>query len=438
MGVAGIAGIGALWLLDRTLLRQDLAWVLLGGAAFARELADPLPAVELGGIAVNTEDVIFALAMMVVLGWLLRGVALQAPQVLIALALVLVLFSILRGTPFFGFPAAVNEARETLYFIGAALLGSFAAVDAAARRRLMRGWLLLSSMLCALTVLRWLIVLTGLPFRGFWYESEFGGLRVLASNGGVVIAVGFVMLLPRVLTGRALDSERLLAGGFAVVVLLLQHRSVWAVLCIGTALMVWEHRGQIDRRLVAGVGMVCVLLGVLAVTVLDTGDIARQASTADAASDRTWQWRVSGWTDLLETSGPAGPLEMAFGAPYGAGWERSVSAGFDVDVPPHNFYLEMLLRIGIVGLGLVVTAGVQSYRRLRAHDPDGDDGFLDAATLLTILMIQALYSVPYNLGMEQGLLFGLAIAVWADPLRRRGRGVVIMNRPIQPNRVPST
>ena len=77
--------------------------------------------------------------------------------------------------------------------------------------------------------------------------------------------------------------------------------------------------------------------------------------------------------------------------------------------------------------GLVLLAGYQSARRLRSHELDVDDGYLNAPAMLVVLGVQALYSIPYNLGMEQGLLFGLAIAIWADPLRRAGHGVQLVS-----------
>ncbi|WP_108666752.1 O-antigen ligase family protein [Euzebya rosea] len=420
--LAGFALLG-LFVLDLTLERQDVPWIFVCAIALAREMSDPLPAINAAGIAINGEDIILAVALLVVTGWLFRGMALQTPQTLMALAVLLVMMSVLRGAPEFGLPAAINEARETLYFLGAGLLGSFAPVGPKDRRRLMNGWLVLCGGLAALAILRWGIVFSGLPFRGHWYESEFAGLRVLDSNGALVLTIGFLMLLPRLLRGRATRLEQLAGGCFGVVVVLLQHRSVWLTLVAGTAYLVWDNRKRVSRTMVMSVGVGVVVFGLVSLLLVDFAALGEQAGRADATSDKTWQWRVSGWADLLEESGPVGPFEYLFGVPYGSGWERSVSAGFDVDVPPHNFYLEMLLRIGLVGILLVVAAGWMSARRLRHHELEVDDGYLNASVMLTILTIQALYSVPYNLGMEQGLLFGLAMAIWADPQRRMGRGL---------------
>ena len=289
----------------------------------------------------------------------------------------------------------------------------------------MRGWLFLAASLTALAVLRWVIVFAGLPFTGPWYETEFGGLRVLSSNGTLVITIAFLTLLPRTLRGIATDLERLLVAGFGATVLLLQHRSVWIVFVLGTAFMVVEYRKQMSRGVIMGAGVAMVVVGLTALTYLNVSELSDSATEADAASDTTWEWRVSGWGDLLD-HGPEGVLEWGIGVPYGAGWNRSVSAGFDVDVPPHNFYLEIVLRIGVLGIGFILVAGIESARRLRAHELDVDDGYFNAVTMQVILLSQALYSIPYNLGMEQGLLLGLAIAIWADPLRREGKGMHVV------------
>ena len=426
--LAIMAGMGLLGLLmmDLTLERQDVPWLFVCGIAFAREATDPLPSINAGGIAINGEDIMLAVCLLVIVGWLFRGMALQGPQMLLVGALGIAAFSIFRGLPDAGLPAALNEARETLYFIAAALLGSFAPVDGPGRQRLMRGWLVLATAVAGLAVLRWGIVFAGLPFTGPWYETDYGGLRVLSSNGTLVLTIGFLMLLPRILQGRATQVERLLGTGLAVCVILLQHRSVWVALIGGTAFMVWEYRSTLSRGVIIGSGIALAVTGLLALAFVDVSELSDDAAQSDAASDTTWEWRVSGWQDLLE-NGPDDPFEVLLGVPYGSGWERSVSAGFDVDVPPHNFYLEMVLRIGVVGLGLVLLAGYQSARRLRSHELDVDDGYLNAPAMLVVLGVQALYSIPYNLGMEQGLLFGLAIAIWADPLRRAGHGVQLVS-----------
>lgn len=425
LAILGGFGLLGLLVMDLTLERQDTPWLFVCAIALAREVSDPLPSISAAGLAINGEDILLAVALLVVGGWVLRGISVQVPQLLLIGALGLAMFSVLRGGAVYGLPGAINEARETLYFIAGALLGSFVPVGAEARRRLMRGWLFLAASLTALAVLRWGIVFAGLPFTGPWYETEFGGLRVLSSNGTLVITIAFLTLLPRTLRGIATDLERLLVAGFGATVLLLQHRSVWIVFVLGTAFMVVEYRKQMSRGVIMGAGVAMVVVGLTALTYLNVSELSDSATEADAASDTTWEWRVSGWGDLLD-HGPEGVLEWGIGVPYGAGWNRSVSAGFDVDVPPHNFYLEMVLRIGVLGIGFILVAGIESARRLRAHELDVDDGYFNAVTMQVILLSQALYSIPYNLGMEQGLLLGLAIAIWADPLRREGKGMHVV------------
>ncbi|WP_370328373.1 O-antigen ligase family protein [Euzebya sp.] len=421
-----VLGLVGLVVIDRALLRRDLPWLIVAGGVVVREVVQPLPRLEVGGIAVYPEDVVTVLVGVVLAAWLLRGAALRTPQLLVCLALALVGISIARGAAQFGLPAAINEARETLYFLGGVLLGSFAPVDAAGRARLARGWLVVAGGLVVLAVIRWGIVVFDIPLRGGWYIPDFGGLRVLYASGSLAIAIAYLIVLPRLVTGRAGWADRLMALAFAGTVVVLQHRSVWAVALLGTAATVVWLRHALDRRVVAVVVVGGVLLSIAALTTLDTGALVARASETDAADSNTWEWRTSGWADLIATaSRQSGPVEVLLGLPYGTGWLRSVSAGFDVTVPPHNFYLEIGLRIGVLGLGLVVAPVAWAVRRLARRL--GEDGAapLAAGTLLVITLVCATYGVPYNLQTEQGLLIGLAIAV-ACATSGTARGIVLV------------
>lgn len=404
--------VGLLLLLDRVIENPRAGMyvvVVLGVAEVALELPEP----SVGGITVTVNDVIFMVVVTSLVARLLRGWSPSPLQIGVMLLLVIMGYSIARGAMSFALPSAVNEAREMLYFFAVVLYASALSPDRFTRAQVTRIWFGYAGALVGLTVLRWLIVFGGLPGRGDWYDPSYGGLRVIYSNETLAIALAFMMVLPKILRGEAGRFDWPMACVFGGSVLLLQHRSVIAVMLVGAAVLVWRHRDQLSRTFVYMVGAAAVVMGALLVTVFDAGQLASQASSADASNTVTFAWRVQGWQVLLEDAGPTGPEEALFGQPYGSGFERVLPTGERVSVAPHNMYLELLFRVGLVGAVVYLAMGLVTWNRLRQDAPTGGGQYLDNSTLSAIMVAFAMYMIPYNLFSETGILLGLALSAAA-------------------------
>ena len=423
-GVLVLAGAaGAVWALDRIIadLRVGLyAVVAIGVLQTAVDVPEP----EFGGIRVTINDLLFVFLMMALLARVLRGWSPSKMQLALVVLLSVVVYSVARGAMAFGVPGAVNEARATMYFLAVGLYASFVAADGRSRERVATAWFVYCWGLSSIALVRWLIVFGGLPGRGDWYDPTYGGLRVIHSNETLSVCIGFLMVLGPVLRGQATRHERIMLGVFGTVAVLLQHRSVIAVLLVSVAVMVWRHRSILSRSVVYGAGFVAIALGLVLVTVLDTGELASQASSADAGNTVTFEWRVQGWQVLLRDAGPSGPEETLLGKAYGSGYERVLPSGQRVDVFPHNMYLELLLRIGLVGVALYIAMGYAAWNRLRRSPPGREARHLDNSTLSVIVIAFSLYMIPYNLFTETGILLGLLMSAWDRvPLGATGQPV---------------
>lgn len=411
--------IGAMVLLavvERVLDRPELGWWIGFVSAAAGALELPLRA-EVAGIQITLADLGFVVLIAVVITRALRGHRYGSSQLLLTVALLMVLFSVARGTLEFELTAAVNEARETLYFVAAALFAATTPWDGDTRDRFVRAWMVYAAVLIGVFFLRIGIVVAGLPLLGAWYSPEFGGLRVIYANSAFVIAQAFLMLLPRVLRGDATRKERWGTIGLGVMVALTQHRSVWAVTLIAGCCVGWQYRRVMSRGFLATGLVLAGSLAVASVVVFDGGEIISQAGQTDAASTRTLEWRTSGWLDLIANSGPDDVLETLLGEPYGTGFAREVSAGFEVAVKPHNMYLELGLRIGLVGLFALVAAVAGTFRRLRRPVMEQGELLTDGALRVAILAI-AIFALPYNAQLDQALLLGLAMSLVGNARRR--------------------
>jgi hypothetical protein len=125
-----------------------------------------------------------------------------------------------------------------------------------------------------------------------------------------------------------------------------------------------------------------------------TTDLAESAS-----NDSTWQWRVTGWVQLIDRLHGVG--DWLLGLPFGSGYDR-LMGGVVTDVHPHNFYVLMLLRVGLLGLVLLLVIVLASLRAC---------GRTTSVGLLMWLLAagEVIYSLTYEPTLPDGLLLGLMV-----------------------------
>lgn len=434
LAVAAAAGLA---LLD-ALIRRPLAGAgLVIAVSLVTTLTVEEPGANLGGFKVTVVDVAVVLLLTAVAARLLRGARLGGPGACVAALGGLVALSIVRGAGEFGLAAAVNESRGVLPFVAATLY--FATGDASPlhRERTARLWLGFAAVLVCLAVARWGVVLGGLPFTGEWYDpGQYGGLRVLWSDEALLLAQGLLILAPGLLPGGRSRRRLLLAAALGGSVVVLQHRSVWAVTLVGAALTL-VGEGAVGRRWALRVVAAAGLGAVLLLTTFSGPLQERVLTSSDAVNADTFRWRLEGWQILVAQQGPQSPGDALLGRPYGSGWARRLSLGYTTDVAPHNFYLETGLRTGLLGVGLLVGAYAALLRRLAAGGPRGADrGLLTDRTLAVLLVAQLVYFLPYSPGPEQALLLGLAMGAWRA--RRPAERSRTRTPPVSASRAPAT
>jgi O-antigen ligase len=117
------------------------------------------------------------------------------------------------------------------------------------------------------------------------------------------------------------------------------------------------------------------------------------------------------------------------GQPFGSGYYRKIAefgASYSAEYTPHNFYVQTLLRTGVVGsilfLSLMLATGMGSYRALAGMKGDRGPEFGVRLFLLVSLLMQAVFFMAYGARLEQGLLFGLAMTAATAKVRVSDRG----------------
>ena len=207
---------------------------------------------------------------------------------------------------------------------------------------------------------------------------------------------------------------------------LLNRRTVWLTMIIGIAVLMVRGR-QLRRRAVAMV-IGGVLLAVAAYVALG-GSNGEESALRPAAGTGTLDWRIEGWSALLEG---LSNIEWLIGEPLGSGFTRVVQ-GLEVETEPHNFYVTTLLRAGVVGLLALIALTFALLRALWRAPPGDGGGLLSTGVFPALLAMQAVWFLVWETGMEQGILTGLAVGIVAA----RSRGAPVPQpRLREPRRCP--
>ncbi len=142
------------------------------------------------------------------------------------------------------------------------------------------------------------------------------------------------------------------ALAFSVGLILSQQRSVWSVVVAALLVILIFGRSASKRSIIFGGVLAFIGLAII----ISTNSMNSVTSQIFEAADnlQTYDARVSSWQDLISESFSQGPVTVYFGAPMGAGYGRFESVGRWVDFAPHNWYITVYLRVGLVGLSFML------------------------------------------------------------------------------------
>jgi len=369
-----------------TVYPQDLLFVPMAGVAFVR-LMRP-------GAAARLPWPI----------WVLTGV----------MALSFLLGLIKNGTN------AGVEFRNDFYFMaGLIYFSSFEWTRARIAR--LFSWLFPVVLLILLVVwYRWAADAIGLDWVDpVWRFMDSTGvaLRVINSQQTWLPGLAVILLVYAMAAGNSLAGWRPLLPLAALTVLVLQHRSVWVAAFLPALLaffIVRQNQGRLAGRMLVIAGLTALVLGpLLASGKLNTAtsSVTDLAVRATSTTEGTFVGRVRGWDALLEQWAGSGPRAWAIGDPYGGGFKRPEGpGGGQVAYAPHNYYVQLLLRIGLVGLVSFVALNLYLFRgaiRLAGGPHDNFTGY----AMLGVLMSFALYNIPYSPTYTQGLMLGIILGM---------------------------
>lgn len=410
---AVVFALAGFWVLVATASRVSTGAMVIGGAFLIQTAFVMAPYLPLG-LRVSTDDLAFLLlAAALVVRWLFFGqpriVNSYGVWLLIGAALFV---SLGIGLLQFGTPAGV-EARPNFYFWMAGLYFASFTYTPDVMKKLWRVVQWCAWLVAVVVIYRWV----GLKY-GFVSERlvEFAGasseFRVVGSHPTFFLAMvgtAYFALWLRHSRATALWAAMFMLG----LVLVLQHRSVWVAAVGALAVLAWHQRALVSKKAFQVVGLGIVAVGLMgALVALNPSSRLTETITRSAVSvtesHGTHVDRVEGWRVLLRDYTRYAPQEWLLGKPYGSGYERYVEGRLK-EYSPHNFYIQLLLRVGAVGLLLFLWVHFALHRQVRAGMPTEPSDATLHAVLLAALAASLLYYIPYQGFFLQGALYGVLI-----------------------------
>lgn len=370
------------------------------------ELANP------GGVAIYPADVaaVVLLAAIILTPGALHG--LRPVELWIWVPLVLaILISLFQGIQDFGLGVAANETRG-LFQLVAFTTWAWGRMRLPGFERSLRRF----------TIVTGLALVVDAAYH--IYHRGIGQVdQLIEVNGqlvtsrplvaGQALVIGLLGLALVVRERRpVLRLLGLVCLGLAAVC---QHRSVWVALAVALALLVLASP-QIRARVLALV----FLCGVGVLIAYSSGSLDPLLAKFNLAyhSRGTLDDRMLATHTLVNQQNAKGPTAVLLGQPFGTGFIHRNPSGEIETFAPHNYYVLLYLRIGLVGAGCFVIGLLRGLRlSLMRRDARA---MAWSAGLMT-------YCLAYNMPVYVGPL--LAVALTAS--------IVAGNEPDEPAAGPT-
>ncbi|MBC7481817.1 MAG: O-antigen ligase family protein [Rhizobacter sp.] len=396
------------------------------------------------GIKVYYTD--FALLFIAVIALLRLLAAKDVPRWHWAWGLYTLAFVVSLGTGLVAFGSGAGvQARGYFYSVAAGSYAMSFAIDERRVKLLLNAMVAMALLILCICVYRWIVYYTPitelLPEEGV-YNTD-GAIRVVRSHEAMVLGQVFVIGLFFASMSRGALLGRVFAPVVLACVLALQHRSVWLAVLVGVLTGLFVARSRSGSRL----GQVLLLAGIVALTALPMAVSDKFSSVTDQVTgsanravdgDGSVGERLDNWKGMIALWAAGGPRSIAIGQSFGSDATRYVrdkvrGGEHKIEYYAHNHYVQTLYNLGLVGLASFLAAAAYAvvglYRRCAC--PEGDRA---AEVLLTLLVMQLAYYVPYGTDYLQSVILGVAIAYVAGH-ERAARAAAVAARPVGPKRL---
>ena len=332
-------------------------------------------------------------------------------RVLVIGYVVLFAISVGRGIYSNGLLSVANESRGFIGSLAATLYFSTCPTDQESVRKYTIAYLYFGVALCAVVILAAAGAPMGMSAVANAVASGADG-RYLPATGAAAIAMcGFIALALSRYRGTQIIGQ-LAPMLFIAVAIYLRHRTVWLMLIVGIVAIL-PLDGQLFRRILPVALLAAAVVVVLAMYGGNTGGLASENQFSQAATNsQTLEWRLNGWKELLFDD-EQNAMTIAIGKSMGSGYWRVDPVSYQsIAVAPHSEYVQEYLRVGVLGMLLIVLFSLQPLLRLwRLTKSDAVAVYPSTSTWAIIILATLVYGLTYGIGPHAYALLGIASAV---------------------------
>lgn len=374
-----------------------LLGVSLVNAAFG------LSQITIGGLHLDAVDIVSISLLAAGIVRFYNRLTLPGTVRLIVLAYLLILgVSLFRGIALFGVQSASNNARGFVGGILAMLYFFTAPTDPKTIKKLLTAYLYFGLGLVIIGVLHY----AGLNVGTVVVDEKD---RALPSASAEIIALCFFIGLGWITHRRSPQILQWLLPVFAGMVIILQHRTVWAVMVVCCIAILFIDF-KLVRRLIPLITLASVIAVGLAVVIYRTGAEASTQFEDSATNEGTWEWRVRAWQSSITDEAQTVP-SIVFGQPMGSHYVRVTPEGYE-DIAVHSEYVSEYLRVGILGLPIFLAFMLRPLLGLYALQRKDPLALFPSASVWCLIIIGILvYGVTYSYDPTAIALVGIANSV---------------------------
>lgn len=301
------------------------------------------------------------------------------------------------------------EYRQYFYMWSGVLYFYCLPISKSQLRFLLRSGIVVGSIITMIICYRWLS--DALSFgKHPWLElGKSSRFRVVHADAAYIICqllvIGTYYLLSRNIKNPWLPTALAL---LAIQVTALEHRTVWVTTIVSfTALSMISP--TIRSRLISYITYIFALTILTAISVHMFSGLEStfhyKAFVEPFKYNSTFAWRLDTWQDTIQQIISAGPLRWLIGYPFGHGYYHyiEVQNAFS-HAYPHDYYLSILSRTGLIGLALFLASYFTIVNRLWAARHRGN-GYYDI--LLILIISQLTFDLTYNPSYIEAIFFGV-------------------------------
>lgn len=338
-------------------------------------------------------------------------------------------YSFIFGVKLNGTAAGVDFRGYFFYWAGTLYFMTFS-YSKDLLEKIQKYWYMLCLVLLAIVYFRFVAEFLHLPIMETWIKDDPTGVRfrVIKSEYAYLLSVTIVALFLRYLVPNTFKPAKVITILFIIAVLVLQHRSVWAATII-SIISVTLIPGIKTTRLFSNLIVIGGLGLILLLPLLYSGQgeifiesINESADNATHLTTGTFGSRLQGWNQFIDFWPKLPFSSQLLGEPMG-----SRVAGIRSAL--HNFYLQILSRVGLIGILSILFFYFKTMFKLYLNAISSSENRIYYALFFMLLLGQLTFYIPYSCQAEHGIILGIAYSLAKRKIEYKTSNQITQNNP---------